>query len=564
MLFSEDKWTNVFYGCAAVATFALVILSLRHDLGITGAYFRHQDAVAGIPVVLTWLALAYRRPETATSAPRVPTSREVMAMGVGLVLLLWVGTYLVMWNYPVSRDELMANFDADILGRGLWAQPVSVEWREFIPALVPNFLRYVPGNVALISAYLPGNAGLRAGVALVADIALCGPVLTAVGLIALHRIARGLFPESSGAVWVCLLTYLLSSQVLVNGMSSYAMPAHLTFNLVWLALFREDKAVAHLAAIGVGAYAIGLHQYAFHPLFAAAFIATLAWNRRWGWFAAYGLGYVLAIWAWTTVPLWTLSTHQEVLAHTSTMAVEHPNVLVQILATVKAYAAFEPVLLFYNLTRFLVWMPVFTLPLALLAWPDIRRGTPLARPLLASIVATAFVVMAVMPYQGHGWGYRYVHGLIGNIALLSGFGFQHWSASQPGRARMATAAMTATSLLLVTPWLLYSSNRFVKPLVEASARIDALDVDFVIIDTDPPQGWMDQVRNNATLTNRPLVFAGTALTPELALTLCARGSVGMITREQMQVDTFFLASAAPKSLYADIVAALEGKSCLVK
>jgi hypothetical protein len=44
----------------------------------------------------------------------------------------------------------------------------------------------------------------------------------------------------------------------------------------------------------------------------------------------------------------------------------------------------------------------------------------------------------LLPYQGHGWGYRYLHGLIGSLSLLAGYG---WIALSERAARndMATA-----------------------------------------------------------------------------------------------------------------------------
>jgi len=43
--------------------------------------------------------------------------------------------------------------------------------------------------------------------------------------------------------------------------------------------------------------------------------------------------------------------------------------------------------------------------------------------LVAGLVLTLLAMFMLLPYQGHGWGYRYLHGLIGSAALLGGYGW---------------------------------------------------------------------------------------------------------------------------------------------
>ncbi len=63
-----------------------------------------------------------------------------------------------------------------------------------------------------------------------------------VGLLALAAIGRQLWPDSPGSQVVALLCYLCSSQVVITGMTAYAVSAHLALNLVWLLLFmRGDR-----------------------------------------------------------------------------------------------------------------------------------------------------------------------------------------------------------------------------------------------------------------------------------------------------------------------------------
>src|SRR5690606_732383 len=111
-------------------------------------------------------------------------------------------------------------------------------------------------------------------------------------------VALRLFPDSSAAVWVCLGTYVLSAQVIVNAMTTYAMTGHLALNLIWLSLFLKNNRWAHVGAMLIGVWAIGLHQIIFHPLFAGPLILMLLPQRRWGLFAAYAAIYGTALLFW--------------------------------------------------------------------------------------------------------------------------------------------------------------------------------------------------------------------------------------------------------------------------
>ena len=72
-----------------------------------------------------------------------------------------------------------------------------------------------------------------------------------------------------------------SAQFLIAAMTPYAVTTHLCLNLVWLWLFLRDRWWGHLAAVLVAFVASGLHQVAFHPLFAAPFVFSLLFTRRW-------------------------------------------------------------------------------------------------------------------------------------------------------------------------------------------------------------------------------------------------------------------------------------------
>ena len=100
-------------------------------------------------------------------------------------------------------------------------------------------------------------------------------------------------------------------------------------------------------------------------------------------------------------------------------------------------------LMLKNSLRFIVWQNPLLPPLAALSWRALAQDRRYARELLAGVLLTFALMCLLMPYQGHGWGYRYLHGLIGNLALLAGFG---WIAATSGVTARAGAAMR-TALL---------------------------------------------------------------------------------------------------------------------
>ena len=76
-----------------------------------------------------------------------------------------------------------------------------------------------------------------------------------------------------------------------------------------------------------------------------------------------------------------------------------------------------------NLLRFLAWQSPLMLPLALVGLVICRKRRGILVSLALGIALTLAVVLVVMPFQGHGWGYRYLHGLLGSIALLAAQGW---------------------------------------------------------------------------------------------------------------------------------------------
>lgn len=540
---------------------ALVALLLLPAPGILAVvYFRTQDVFVALVLCAT-LALS------AAWLPRVrlpafaPSQLAVWTVATILALALWLGTYLIMFDYPLTRDEHMVVFDAGVFATGEWAAHLPANWKGYAEALVPAFLLDVPDNALLISSYMPGNAMMRSLFDSIADPALMNPILAAIGLIALHLVAQRLFKDTPRAVWVVLAAYVLSSQVLVNAMTTYAMTAHLALNLVWLALFLRNKWWQHMLAMAIGAWAIGLHQIVFHPLFAGPFILTLLVQRRWSLFAAYSVVYAGALLFWISYPSMIAAEYGIIAQSGSTGGILN-FISERVISLFVERGDNGTWFMFYNVMRFMAWAPLFLLPLMFFAWPAVRTNSGQALPLFAGCVLTLAAMFLLLAYQGHGWGYRYMHGLIGNFALLAGYGYARWAEHDANIADGAVIFLGGITTVLAVPFLLWSAHDFTRPYVQLKELIERQSSDYVIVDTEPPSHAVDQVRNPASLNLRPVLLSSRAMTKAQAEEICTRGTVTLITRHDFHRAGFVPDIPIESPKFEDLVRGIRKKDCI--
>jgi hypothetical protein len=142
----------------------------------------------------------------------------------------------------------------------------------------------------------------------------------------------------------------------------------------------------------------------------------------------------------------------------------------------------------------------------------------------------------LLPYQGHGWGYRYLHGLIGSLSLLAGYGWIALS-ERATRNEMAAAWTTLTigsavAWLVLLPAHAKQAHEFAMPYVRAADAIGHAATDLVVIDKSGLLFAEDLVRNDPFLRNRPKVLDLTFLDEAKLADLCARYSISMFGRPQ--------------------------------
>ena len=491
-------------------------------------YVLHQDAfvVAGLAALLLLFSIP-RFSASVLALPKVEFTKRSVLIGAAIgAVLLWAATYWLFRNYPLSRDEQMTVFDMQLFRRGELAAPIPPEWRHYADALAPAFLLPLPGNVAWVSSYMPVNAMLRTLFGL-ADPALTGPVLAAVGAVATFDCARRLFPDDRGAQAIALLITATSAQVLVTAMTPYAMTAHLALNMVWLSLYLRGTRWGHAGAIADGFLAIGLHQVIFHPLFALPFIEHLRRRGEWRTAVIYLVSYALFALFWISWP--------QLVATSSRLSLSSAQGSFFADRVLPLLVHHEPQtipLMIANLLRFVAWQNLALLPLMLFAWPAVRRREGVAAPLIAGVILTVAAMAFLLPYQAIGWGYRYLHGLIGSCALLAGYGWRE-AAERRGVRSFVTVSTLATVVLAI-PFLTWQATALVRPYARVNRMIDGIDADMVVVNSYGPVFRIDEVRNRPDLTNRPLRFAANELTPADIRTLCSRGTVAFVDVPRMQ------------------------------
>jgi len=533
------------FGCALAG-----LMVGRSSELISAYFFTVQDA----PVLLAFglffvAAVAALRNDRAAAAVRPIDPRRARLLTAIIVVIacgvIWCGVHIVYRSFGLAMDEFMAEFDARIIAGGRLLASVAPEWRDFVPALQPIFRLELPENAYWSSSYLPMNAAIRAIFVLLGAPAFTGIVLAAVALVATFAVARRLWPDRPDAAVVAAALTACSSQFLITAMTPYAMTAHLALNMIWLWLFLRDTRPAHALAVAVAFVACGLHQVVFHPLFAAPFILSLLRARRWplaAWYvatyAAIGLFWVLY---WAIV----LRAVQVPMAQSADVGMGYFFERIAGMIDLSAGGVFYMAL---NLLRFLAWQTPLAIPLAFVGLVAARKRNQTLVDLAAGMALTLVAMLVLMPFQGHGWGYRYLHGFLGGLALMAAQGWIAVTDRDEKTARAPALVLVAgllVSLVVVLPWQAFQVNAFVRPYASATAAITSAKADVVIVDPDNIWYGQDLARNDPFLRARPKVLSLPWLDETRLRELCRRYDVAIFDRADAQQLGLRIVSSQP-------------------
>jgi hypothetical protein len=481
---------------------------------------------------------------------------------LGLLGFCYAGSKWVLFDYQLSRDEQMAVFDSRIFGSDLLVQPLPQDWQAHASALNTTFMLPVVHPIAWVSAYLPMNAALRAVVGLVADPALTGPLMVVLGLISLWKCARLLWPDDREAAVVAALLYIGSGQVLLAGMTAYAMPAHLALNLVWLWLFLLNRRIADVAALLVAFVATGLHQPLFHPLFAAPILFTLLRERNWARLAIFAAGYVGISAFWLEWPIWMRTL---VAGPNSITATAGTDYFSRLLLTLSQGDPVRWQNMAANLLRFFAWQHMLLLPLMVAGIAAARRDR-LAVAFAVSVILPVGVMLLILPYQGHGFGYRYMHGVIGTAILLAVYGWRRVVADR-GWLRPLVVRTTFAGIIVLLPLQAWMAHIFYAPFAQIDRGINANGADYFVIGRDA--SYADGLAiNRPDLSNHPIRLLGEEVDNALIRKICRPGvRVALPTSALLRpIEEYYVVahSAKADARIADISPRLKAAGCAVE
>jgi hypothetical protein len=326
-------------------------------------------------------------------------------------------------------------------------------------------------------------------------------------------------------------------------MTAYSMSMHMALNMLWLALFLTDRPRTHAAAILVGFFATGIHQPLFHALFVLPFLALLFGQRRWKLLAFYIGCYAVIGSFWMLWPLW-IATHAAANSAMICASADCEGVgfVARLSAILKLPDLQSAWLTAANLLRLLLWQNPLLAPLALAGAISCWRKDPLVRALAISFILPIIVLAFLLPWQGHGWGYRYVHPVMGSAILLACFGYRHMETKgvSIGRPLMIASALAAV-LLPLQAWM---AARMVRPFVQIHAELTAIGADVVIVDTGVPLGH-DVVYNKFDLSNRPKLLVGFFVKPEGLSRLCRNSTIAFVDAQRLAPIATMFGSAVP-------------------
>ncbi len=521
---------------AAGLTVGLVYALRTTQTAVESYFLLHHDLPTLGLMLLLVLALAFT---PAIAAPRLAASLAARpglwaaGLAFGCCVIGAAAAPFVFAGYTLSLDEFLANFDAQIFARGRLMAPVPAEWQPYVPALQPLYMMPIPNDDFWASGYLPVNAGLRALASLAHLDWLLNPLLSGFSVLAVYGVGRRLWPDRPGMALMAAALLATSSQLILMSMTAYAMPAHLAFNLAWLWLFLRGGKLGHGLAILVGFFAAGIHQVLFHPVFVAPFVLQLWLDRRWRLASLYTLAYAAICLVW--VEYWKIDMHLTGVSMDGAPD-SGAGLFIDRIAELLGNVSFSSVgLMAESLVRFVTWQNPLTAPLALTGAFAAWRAKGHLRALVAGVFLTLLAMLIFVPTQTHGWGYRYLHGLLGSVCLLAAWTWGRLTDLLPAPRRRAAAAAFAiagaAALLVFLPLRLWQAWAYVRPYAAASARIQAARTQIVIVDHvgDPGFDPGTVVRNAPFLDRWPKVVALEPLDGGQLRQLCARYSVTVFT-----------------------------------
>jgi hypothetical protein len=379
--------------------------------------------------------------------------RHPLLLASSSTLLLALSSIYVYHDYPLSMDEYAAVFQSKIFALGkIFAQlPDGLSDWLVVRGFNGSFLAASAQTGKAIEQYWPGFALVLAPFQFFGVPWLCNASISGLGLYLIYWITKEITSDRRAAGWAMLFA-IASGAFVANGLSYYSMQAHLTANLLFVALLMKPSRYTALGAGLVGSLALMLHNPVPHALFAVPWVAATAMQRhRRPYLQPLILGYLPGValaWEWLMFRSDIGSGSHGLAALTAASGgiflwPDSTSMNMRAAALVKMWIWAVPCLFVFAL------------------WGGVRYRADLRVRLLASSAILTFLGYLFVRFdQGHGWGYRYFHSAWGVVPILAGCAMTERSTGYPRLITFA-GATAILSLLIIVPFQLNQMERFI-------------------------------------------------------------------------------------------------------
>jgi hypothetical protein len=332
-------------------------------------------------------------------------------------IVLSLGALFVYHDHPLSMDEYAAYFQSRAFAAGHLTGTFPLPLMDWLipPGFQDYFLNVSHASGGVASSYWPSFALILTPFTRVGVPWACNPLVSALTLLAIHRLAMEMFADREAAGTALLLT--VASPVFFGiGISYYSMPAHLLANSVFALLLVKPTIRRAFAAGIVGSIALTLHNPVPHILFAIPWLFwILSRPERLGLVSALCLGYA-PLCALLGVG-WFLFSGQ--LTHEGLAVVAGSSDGLQRVSSAFGLPTSTVFLArLIGAAKIWIWGVPGLLLLACAGGWRARANTP-CRLFAASALLTFVGYLFVPVDQGHGWGYRYFHSAWMALPLLA-------------------------------------------------------------------------------------------------------------------------------------------------
>jgi hypothetical protein len=446
---------------------------------------------------------------------RALSAKNLPFVIAALVLLFAAcGRFAIAENFDLCIDEYLPEFESKILQHHALVAAVPPPWVPYREALKLPYQIYhgTTREGYWASGFLPGFALLNFGFEQLDLGWALNPLLAALALLLLAALARRAFPADAPlAAGIAVLLLASSPQFLIMALTKFSWTAHLCGTLAWVWLCTHPDRRLFLLTPILGVFLIGLHQPHVHFLVAAPFVLRLLYTGQWRALLWFALWYLPGALAWYEV---MVLLRPSAFGHGGELAnLGFPFLLSLFITSCHA------ITLFAWTTPLLV----FLVGAALLHF---RKQPALVQDsLLAALVTFAFYI-GFPHFQGHGWGYRYMHPAYGCLALAGAAGaltLYRKHADFP--LAPALAASVLFSLAVQLPWRIHEVRAMVTPLARTWNFISTRPTDFVVVRGTEFWYACDLIRNDPWLQTRPLIFNEQYLAPGQEVRLSLQGSI---------------------------------------